>query len=334
MTTQIHEVEGQLNSIPKIYRLGERQNIPIFNGEVYVQEKYDGSQFSFSVKLDSATMLPELVCRSKGQVVKPEDPGMFKQALLTAQSLKNDLMPGVEYQCEYLARPKHNVLTYSRIPNRHLVLFDMRLAKDSYAVPSVVMSCAEILGLEPAALLFQGRMNPGDERQFLHRDSSLGGCLIEGIVIKNYTLSHSERPGHPMTAKLVSEQFKERHDKNFKVGEKAEKDDVAGMVAESLRTEARRLKALQRVRENGQLTNSMQDMGQIIRAMHQDIEAEEAEFIKESLYNLCIKQIKRDTCQGLAQWYAAKLSDGFSVHDSAVVAGELTINPDKLHSTP
>jgi hypothetical protein len=48
----MNEQPGPLNSIPKIYRLGERHNIGIFTGPVVVQEKYDGSQFSFRATKD------------------------------------------------------------------------------------------------------------------------------------------------------------------------------------------------------------------------------------------------------------------------------------------
>lgn len=50
-----------LPSIPKIYALGQRWNHGIFEDLVQVEEKIDGSQFSFGF-VDG-----KVECRSKGQ---------------------------------------------------------------------------------------------------------------------------------------------------------------------------------------------------------------------------------------------------------------------------
>jgi hypothetical protein len=49
-----------MNTIPKIYRLGDRHTLGILEGSVVVEEKYDGSQFSFGID-DGG----ELTCRTK-----------------------------------------------------------------------------------------------------------------------------------------------------------------------------------------------------------------------------------------------------------------------------
>lgn len=82
----------ELNSIPKIYTLGTRFNAAIFDGPVVIQEKVDGSQFSF--KYEDGV----LQCRSKGQLITG-DPGMFKQAVETATRLATEglLIDGAHY---------------------------------------------------------------------------------------------------------------------------------------------------------------------------------------------------------------------------------------------
>ena len=51
----------QINSYPSVMQIGHKMIADIFSGEVIVEEKIDGSQFSFGV------INGELTCRSKGK---------------------------------------------------------------------------------------------------------------------------------------------------------------------------------------------------------------------------------------------------------------------------
>lgn len=53
-----------INSYPSIYSLGHRYISELFSGPVVIQEKIDGSQFSFG------NLNGKLFCRSKGQFYK------------------------------------------------------------------------------------------------------------------------------------------------------------------------------------------------------------------------------------------------------------------------
>ena len=52
-----------IHSYPTVFAIGHKMIADLFNGSVVVEEKVDGSQFSFGV-IDG-----ELVCRSKGQQI-------------------------------------------------------------------------------------------------------------------------------------------------------------------------------------------------------------------------------------------------------------------------
>lgn len=70
-----------INSIPKVYTLGTRYNSAIFDGPIVIEEKIDGSQFSFG------NIGGKLVCRSKCAHIASTDLGMFALAVKTAQEL-------------------------------------------------------------------------------------------------------------------------------------------------------------------------------------------------------------------------------------------------------
>jgi hypothetical protein len=308
-----------MNKIPKIYALGTRFNADIFTGPVVIEEKIDGSQFSFCYK-DGV-----LTCRSKGQVITG-DPGMFRQAVEVATVLATEgrLMPGAIYQCEYLAKPKHNVLAYARIPASHLVLFDIRTDNGTYVDSNQKRNVAEALGLEPVPVLFEGKIfSVTSDSEYLQRDSVLGAVKVEGIVIKNYALQHpeSESGTAPMTAKIVSEKFKEKQQHQPR-SVKAGQDEHIQAIVNSLRTEARWLKAIQHLREAGQITQAEKDIGPLVREIQRDTLEEEADWIKEQLFEAFKSEIHRGVVQGFAQYYKALLNNGMSVFREMVTASK------------
>lgn len=78
-----------INSYPQVYAVGHRVIKDLFVGEVAVEEKIDGSQFSMGV------VNGELCCRSKGkQIILDAPEKMFTKAIETATELKDELYPG------------------------------------------------------------------------------------------------------------------------------------------------------------------------------------------------------------------------------------------------
>lgn len=316
-----------MKSIPKIYTLGTRFNADIFDGPIVIEEKIDGSQFSFGAVHQDCGL--RLVCRSKSADIDLTNPGMFAAAVETAKRLFGDmkLPPGWVFQCEYLAKPKHNVLTYARVPKNHLVLFDVRMATGDYCGRAAKEEWALQLDLELVPAFYEGRLNqftfPAYLEDFLLRQSVLGGTQIEGIVIKNYSKSHpeSESGMAPMTAKVVSDRFKEKmvcRPANPKAGP----GEFVQALVNSLRTEARWLKAIQHLKEANQLQNDNRDIGPLCREIQRDVLEEEAYWIKQQLFNEFSKEVAKGVVQGFAQFYQKLLVEGPSVWQNSKIENQ------------
>jgi len=152
-----------LHSYGDVYNLGHKQVLTIFDSEVNIEEKIDGSQFSFGV-VDG-----ELKMRSKGaEIFLTSDGGntskMFTQAVATSMDLFNKglLHPAYIYRCEYLIKPKHNVLCYDRVPAKNLIIFDIDYIGENYLSYEEKKEEAERLGLECVPLLFKGKIEDFD----------------------------------------------------------------------------------------------------------------------------------------------------------------------------
>lgn len=303
-----------MSTIPKIYRLGDKHTTGILEGAVVVEEKIDGSQFSFGMSRGL------LICRSKNTEINQQDPGMFKLAVETATRLmcEEKLSDGVVIQCEFLAKPKHNVLSYSRVPNGYIVLFDVRDSDGSYVTPTVKAEIAAHFGIECVRVFHSGGLPPTQEwlDQFLSAESQLGGCKVEGVVIKNYSREHSESPGHPLTAKVVSEAFKEVKKGDFVCNSKADRQEKMERVVQPFRTTARWLKVVQHLREAGKLTETPKDIGPLLAELWQDIQDEETDALKAALFAVFEREIRCGITKGFPEWYLSKLQNGYTVFET------------------
>lgn len=289
-----------MHSYPSIYAIGHRYIADIFKDSVLIEEKIDGSQFSFGL------LNGELVCRSKGAQVHVEAPeGMFKKAVESVLALKEKLHPEWTYRCEYLAKPKHNALAYDRVPKHNLILFDINTGEESYLSYLEKQEEAVRLGLEIVPFLDAGFVStPEQLLKMLDRVSILGGSKIEGIVIKNYSRFGQDKK--VLMGKFVSEMFKEVHSKEWKATNPVLNDVVDRIVA-TLKTEARWHKAAQHLRERGELEESPRDIGKLIAEAREDILKEEQEFIREKLYEWAAPRIARACVAGLPEWYKEQL---------------------------
>ena len=66
---------------------------------------------------------------------------------------------------------------------------------------------------------------------------------------------------------------------------------------------------MQHLRDVGALTRSPVDIGALVRAVQGDIVEEEAETIRQFLYDLYLPQILRSAVRGLPEWYKQRLID-------------------------
>lgn len=294
-------------SYPSIYNIGHKAAADLFDGPVVVEEKIDGSQFSFGVTTDG-----ELVARSKGKDLVLDAPEqMFARAVETVRALAPLLTPGWYYRGEYLQKPKHNTIAYSRTPAQHVILFDVTTGTESWLSPSEKRDEAARLGLECVPVLHEGTIVIADELLALMREESvLGGATPEGLVVKNYARFGPDKK--TLMGKYVTEAFKETHAHEWKKTNPGRGDILQDLIA-TYRTNGRFTKAVQHLREAGRLEGSPRDIGALMKEVQRDIEKECADEIKDALFRWAWPQINRAVTGGLPQWYKDRLlSEQFS----------------------
>lgn len=309
-----HLAFEHLHSYPKVYAIGHGAIAELFDGDVLVEEKVDGSQFSFGVFKGQISM------RSRGATVIPgsADSGMFAAAIKSVEEMKDRLHDGWTYRCEYLQKPKHNVLCYGRVPLRNLILFDINTGDEVYLSRAEKVAEAERIGLEYVPVLHFGPVSsPEKLYALLQRESVLGG-KTEGIVVKNYSRFGKDKK--VLMGKYVSEEFKETHGKEWKASNPTMADVVERIIA-TLRTDARWEKAVFRLRDLGQLENSPRDIGNLIKEVQRDVREEETEFIEQKLREWALPRILRASSAGIPEWYKKRLLE------SAFPAAETTVEP-------
>lgn len=296
--SNLENMGSSWHSYPKIFAIGHRAVAELFLDDVLVEEKVDGSQFSFG------RFGGELKCRSKGATINVDVPEkMFAEAVEVVKAL--DLRDGWTYRAEYLKTPKHNSLAYDRIPNNHIIVFDINTMEEQYLPHTEKRGEAERLGLETVPLIFAGRIDsPQSILAYLETVSVLGGQKIEGVVVKNYARFGMDKK--VLMGKYVSEAFKEVHSKEWKDGNPKTGDVIQRLIL-GLKTPARWNKAVQHLRERGELTDSPKDIGGLIKEVQTDIAAECEDEIKQALYTYALPQIRRACTGGLPEWYKEEL---------------------------
>lgn len=290
-----------LSSYSSIYTLGHRAARELFMDEVVVQEKLDGSQVSI------AKINGELMMRSKGVQINMDNPDkMFSKAVTYVKSIEHKLTPGWTYRGEYFSRPKHNTLAYSRIPNNHIAIFDIDLSDQQYMSPDLVNKEAERLGFETVPTYFVGKLEELTPLlTFMDQQSFLGGPKIEGLVVKNYS-RFDDNTKKVLMAKYVSAEFKEAHKIEWKNTNPTSGDILQRLVL-TYKVDARWRKAVQTLRDNGQLTDMPKDIGELIKAVKDDIQKECMDEIKDTLYAWAKDHVLRGVTSGLPEWYKNEL---------------------------
>ena len=290
--------DNSWHSYPSIYALGHRYLTELFFDGVQVEEKIDGSQFSFGC-FDG-----ELRARSKGAQINIEYPEkMFSEAVDVIKTL--DLHDGWTYRAEYLKKPKHNVLAYSRTPVKHLIVFDINTNQETYLSYEEKIAEATRIGLETVPFIFNGKIESADELlRHLDRESILGGTKIEGLVFKNYNRFGQDKKA--LMGKYVSEKFKEVHESEFRK-ENPQSGDILQSLRDSYKTEARWHKAVQHLRDRGEITDTPKDIPTLLKEVHEDIKKECEDEIKNKLYHWAISHILRSSVGGLPEWYKDQL---------------------------
>ena len=290
-----------ISAFPKIQQLGTRHTQDIFKNEVEITEKIDGSQISFG-RVDG-----NLYIRSKGAQLFPEAcQKMFLGAVSHIIDIQDRIPDNTIFYGENLQKPNHNVLAYERVPKNHIILFGV---SDQYKNFSQdYRKWADTLDIEAVPIISTGKIDGiNDFTEILNTDSVLGNVKIEGVVIKNYERSYmiGDVLVDITCAKYVSEKFKEKHKVEWN-REHSNKSKFE-QYKESFRTEARWQKAVQHLRDAGELENEPRDIGKLIKEIQNDIIAEEIDGIKIVLWNLFKNDMLRKAIAGAPEWYKEQL---------------------------
>jgi hypothetical protein len=298
-----HALGTAISSYPKVMALGHRMlGGEFLVGQVVVEEKIDGSQFSFG------TRDGELLCRSKNVQIDLADPGMFAKAVATVREIQHRLVDGWIYRAEFLSKPKHNTLKYGRVPEYYLIGFDVETAPSNFLREAAKHIVFDEIGMEAVPLFWRGLGSDLTQDlidKCLQEESILGGALVEGVVIKNYDQFTPD--GKIAMAKVVSEAFKEKHATDWKQRNPSGKD-VALLLANEYATEARWRKAAQHLAESGNLEGSPRDIGPLMKEAQQDLRSEEEDAIKDVLFKHFWPQIAKGATRGLPEWYKGELA--------------------------
>ncbi|HEY3526376.1 MAG TPA: RNA ligase family protein, partial [Nitrososphaeraceae archaeon] len=295
-------METSWHSYPSIYALGHREVRGIFQSEVQIEEKIDGSQFSFGV------FNGELKLKSKSkELVECAPEKLFNKAAEYVISIKHLLTDGYTYRGEYLQKPSHNTLCYSRVPTNNIMIFDINDGYESYLSYDDKKIEAERIGLEVIPLMFRGIIeDPTILPSMIERVSVLGGQDMEGLVVKNYSMFGSDKK--VLMCKYVSEKFKEIHRKSWKENN-PNKKDVLQLLIEALKTEARWRKAVHHLKDKGELEESPRDIPKVMKEIDEDIKKECLEYISEKLMDWAMPNILRGIKSGVPEWYKKFLID-------------------------
>lgn len=276
-------------SYGKIYRIGHKDIRRLFEGPVAIQEKIDGSQFSAMVDEDGV-----LHCRSKNEPLSLTDPPkLFAPAVEHICKISKYMVWGWIYRFETLNRPKHNALAYDRVPMGNLVLID---ALDDSSSNVELPDVAARLDVEPVQEFYYGLASMADLPHYLDLKPQLGGSMIEGVVIKNYALG--------LKGKYVAPRFQEVMRKR---PPKVPRASIVDALSRKYLSEARWDKAVAHLREAGTLTESVQDIGTLIKEVQRDIIEECGDEIREELFQHHAKDLRNGWIQGLPDWYKARV---------------------------
>lgn len=293
-----------MKAFPKIWALGSKWAQGIFDTDVEITEKLDGSQFGFSYPEGKS-----LVVRSKGAIINQDEPQkLFKPAVGYVLSIQDYLNMDYAYYGEAICSKRHNTLTYNNVPRNHIALFAIYdFCEHRWLTYPEMKEEAERLCVDCVPLLYAGKADPDIVKGLIGKESYLGGPIAEGVVVKAFKDIEIAGVMYPIhSGKYVTEEFKEKHGSNptFKPGK-----HNAKTLFEQYNTEARFKKAVQKLSEAGDLQEEPRDIGKLMKILNEDLEEECADEIKDALWKLLRKEFLSTATKGFAEWYKKQLLD-------------------------
>lgn len=316
------------HSYPSIYNIGHKALGNLLTHYVNVEEKIDGSQFSFGLVGASPADIEypsiggfSLKVRSKGAVMHPDAPeSLFKEAVETVKRIAPLLQVGWTYRGEVLKKAKHNSLAYDRVPKDHIIVFDINDSEESYLPYEKKKAECDRIGLECVPILYAGKIEDITTfRTFLDTTSILGGQKIEGVVIKPTLYNVYGLDKKVLMGKFVSEAFKEVHRKSWGESNPTQKD-ILQRIIDTYTTPARWNKSIIHLREQGKLEDSPRDIGLIVKEVPDDVLKECEAEMKEELFKFAWPHIRRGLTKGLAEHYKEQLlKKAFETQESPIL---------------
>ena len=306
-----------MKKFPKVQAIHKEEARGFDDGFLIIEEKVDGSQLR--IEIDDTGKIyvgsHNIDNINEGAEVGTGGFGIgIDSALEIFKGMKADEGEIISVFGEFLSKPKQNTITYERVPNHNIVIFDV-IVNGKYLDHKEKEEFSFKLGLECVPLLWKGDgkdFNDELREKLLKTPSFLGHQAgydkIEGIVIKNYSKFYDERFNHlegkHMTIKIVNPSFQEKN----KVENPGQGDKIENLV-NSFTSEARWKKSIQHLTEDGLLKNEMQDMRLLAPAVIKDIEGEEKETIKEELWKIFWGKIKSRAVKGLPEYYMKHIEE-------------------------
>ena len=298
------------SEFPKIYHIGTSDVEDILTAPVEITEKMDGSQIGFGI-IDG-----RLVIRSKGAHIQEHCPQkLFEGAVVSILDVKDKLVPGWMYYGEAIQSKRHNKLFYDEVPKGHIALFGVK--KDDFTFIDDYRELARIadeLNIAVVPLLYSGVIDmDGLEKLVKETKSAYGAPHIEGVVVKNYALRGNHSP--IMVGKIVTEEFKEVKRERKPKGSGSDIETKVLSLFRCYATEARWDKAIQHLRENGELKGDNSDIRPLIHEIQKDTLEEEEAALKNEVWALLKKDFTRELVRGFAEYYM-KLPKGDGAYDA------------------
>lgn len=299
----------------EIPHIGEVLEDDITYGKQFImEEKIDGSNFRFSFNKESGVKVG-----SKNVDMTDTSPQMFKSAIdwvyeeINQEAYRHILeflnADEIIIYGEFLAKPHHNAIIYSRIPQHNIILFDV-MVDGNYGNYDVLRYCGNVLGLEivPELQTKSEMFSIGELSQIVNNTKSvLGDTLIEGVVVKSYdSRMHIRKHDYPFMVKYVRDEFKELNRQNWKQ-QKADENPVQHIL-NAINKEKVWEKARQHAKDDGKLEGRMQDMRVLFDYLNTDIEHQWKEAMKEELWTVFEREIQSRMSKGFPEWYKESIS--------------------------
>jgi len=307
------------NLNPKSTRVWAGEGAEANNHFWYVQEKLDGSQFTFVLNPEynpEDPKSPQLLFYNKGGAINPTNKIFLKAMnMLNVLAKTGVISRQYVYHGEAICATNHGVVKYERMPKYYVVLYDLTTLDGKYQHPAVVDTEARRLGLEAAPVLylnFDCSISPYEVCQRLVDEIAAGkiksllGGTPEGVVLKHESFV-SRGKTVATKLKLVTPAFRESHAmKQHK--EQATPASSIEEIGKAYSLDARFQKSYQHLRDAGKIKHVMEDALKIKEELDDDLERECRDEIMMYLWAELAPYVKRACRTGFDEWYKNKLA--------------------------